>query len=97
MKCMHHNSLKSQLIYTSPTQERVRTELDIAEKKLQEKISKYPSKVDKLSTNASYENTIYFRSWKFNQRITIMNNKTYINADTGTTRSKEQIKIGAFP
>ena len=55
MKCMHHNSLKSQLIYTSPTQERVRTELDIAEKKLQEKISKYPSKVDKLSTNASYK------------------------------------------
>lgn len=26
-----------------------------------------------------------------------MNNKTYINADTGTTRSKEQIKLGLFP
>lgn len=25
-----------------------------------------------------------------------MNNKTYINADTGTTRSKEQIKLGLF-
>ena len=55
MKCMHHQSLKSQLIYTSPSQERVRTELNLAEKKLQERISKYSSMVDNLTANDSYE------------------------------------------
>ena len=55
MKCMHHQSLKSQLIYTSPSQERVRTELNLAEKKLQERISKHSSMVDNLTANDSYE------------------------------------------